>query len=372
MAVVIDLKDTAISITVNLSGIPANEAGFGTVLYASPSVTPVGANLIDTYTYATHTTALAAAVTAGALTQDVADDITAAFAQSPHPTTIKAGELPVLASPSTLAVDLAALAAEDNDWYGLVIDLDTCATAAIKSANIVAAAAWVESQMKVCVCQTDDVDVYNPALDTDPFSLEQALAHEHTAGIWSQLIGGPPGTTEQPSDLCAICRWLAFDPDLISAPFRAQVGGQIRCRISATGIDLSAAEIAAVKAKNGNVLQLYGSAAAFLDEGINFAGRAFEEVLSGHWLESRIRSDIATQAVAVANRGEKWPLNEVGAAYLAAIVNRRLQQGVNANHFESFTPGSYTINTTTKTITYAARALYLDNAIAFSVTVNFD
>lgn len=371
MATPVDLMDTAISITVNLSGIPAAQVGFGTVMFAVlPGVGAwPGSAVTRSYSYGTHTTAIAADLTATYITAATAAKLNTAFAQNPHPSVIKIGKL--TAGLAAVPADLAAILAEDDDWYGLVLGLDSTAIAG-KETAAVAAAAFAASNKKVFVHHSEDVDLYDAGDSDDIASTEKALGHERSLIMFSQLVGAIPGTAEQAADLSVACRWLAFDPDVISAPARAQVTGVVAAALTATGVPLTTAQITAIKNKNGNVLQVYGSAAAFFDPGKNSNGRAIEEVLSGDWLEARIRSDIATQAVAMANRGEKWPLNNEGAAYLAAIVNGWLQRGVQARHFESFTPGASVINTTTKTISYAARAVYLDNALNFAVTVNFD
>lgn len=377
MAPPIDLKDTLIAITINMSGIPVNEAGFGRVLFLSPNFVPVS-GVTKLYTRETYYNTIYAPTTGDRATgiintDQLASSITTAFSQNPAPTDLLMGK--VTAGWAALETDFAAVRAENDSFYGVVLDLSTV-NVANKETYLTTIATAVEALQRFHVGQSEDPDIYG-AVTTDIAAALKALSFERTAILFSNLTAGAaPGTIEQPTAIAAACRWLAFNPDEISAPFRAGISGSTRCKITATLLDLSASEIN--NATNGsykyaNVLQLYGSAAAFINPGKNVVGRAPEEVLSRDWLEARIRSDVATKAVELANQGRKWPLTQEGVAILSGIVGRRLSQGVNAGHFSAFSIGAGLINTTTKTISLPyARATYLDNALQFAITVNFD
>jgi hypothetical protein len=364
----IRLDDTMISITVNLSGTPVVRAGFGTPLLVSPAVVPGGAILTLTYTSGSFSTALAADVTAGKITQHIADYITAMFSQSPKPATIKAGKVAYV----SLAADLSAIEAQDSAWYGLTVDLNA-QTDANKELYITAAAAWVEARTKVAVFDSHDVTMY-AAGPGDIASAEQTLAHERTSILWSQL-DATLGTQDQAASACALARWLAFDPDVISAPFRAQVIGILPATKTAIPpalpVDLTAAEIAILQGKNCNVLLPYGGAAAFLDKGCSAAGRQFHEILTKDWLTARIREDIAAAAKTLANRGRKWPCSNEGVAICVGVVNNWLGTGVQAGHFESFESATGTFSRTTEKIYIAATAVILGNAREFSFVIDF-
>ena len=379
----INLQDSNISITVNLTPVPATPTNFGVVMLLVPPVLPgavpfPGGVKTRTYTRATAAVELAADVTATYISAKMAADVLAAFAQTPHPSTIMLGRVTAWsASPTTVPADLAAIRAENDSWYCAVPYFAGEVVTTIKEDNITALGAYFAALKKVCIADTEDPECY-AVTTADVMSKEATLAHERISIIFSQLTGATPGTLEQPTALCAACRWLAFDPDLISAPYRAQVTGLDRAKITATQLDLSSAQIGYIKCtttpkKNGNCLQVYGSAPAFLDPGVNSNGRAVEEVLSADWLEARVRERLADLAVAVANRGGKIGLDSTGAAMIAAEINVVLQQGVAAGHWTGPLLGAATINTSTKTITFAAASVTMTrNALSFGLTVDFN
>lgn len=377
MSTPIDLMDQLITVNVALSGVPVSRAGFGTVMLVSPNAAPVS-GLVLTYTSATASTSLAADLGAGVINAAIQAAVLKGFAQSPRPAVIKVGKVPAFTTvpgPSTLATDMAAIVAQDDDFYGVALDVSDYTTVGADEPEIElqanAMAAWCETVDKVFLAKTWDDDVYNGAVSTDLASDIKGSAYENTAVVWSQLVGGPPGTADQPIDMAALCRWLAYDPDTKSAPFSAGLTGITRCQLTATGLDLTAAQIAAAKAKYASVAQLYGSAAAYLDPGLNGAGRQWSEVLSKHWLQARVREDIADQAVALAARGDKFPLSDEGVAICQGILARRLQQGVTAGHFSTFAITSGTTDSTTRTITIGANATVLDSARSFTFNINF-
>jgi hypothetical protein len=361
-----DLQNTLITVNVALSGIPVSEAGFGTVMFVSPDAAP-SLGLVLTYQSATASADLAADLTANKITAYIKSAVEAAFSQNPRPSTVKVGKVPAFGDPSTLDVDMAAIVAKDGDFYGVALDLNG-ETIASKETQINKLAAWCETQNRLFLAMSHDPDVYGVS-STDIASDLKGFAYENTAFLWSQLVGATPGTADQPADVASLARWLAFDPNLQSAPFRAQVRGVTRAKYTADGSELAATSIAAAQGKNASLLLLYGSAAAFLDAGKNAAGRAWEEVLSKHWLQARVREDMASKVVDLANRGRKFPLTQEGLAIAKGIIARRLQQGVSAGHFSDYSIGAGSINTTQAKLIIDARATVLDNAreVTFSV-----
>lgn len=375
-----DLMNTLITVNVSLGGVPVPRAGFGTVMLLSPQCSPAS-GLVLTYSSATAATALAADLGAGRIDAKIKTAVELGFAQARRPATIKVGKVPALATgagPSTLgSTDLPAIVAEDNDFYGICLDCSGAGpgfapmSVADQELNAKALAAWAETVDKLYLANSYDPVAYT-APTTDLGSELKALSYEHTAVVWSQLVAtSAPGTAWQWIDLAALCRWLAFGPDDYSAPFRAPLTGVLRAKVTATFADLSAAEIAYIQGKNTSLGLLYGSAACFLDQGVNCNGREWLEVLCKHWLKARIREDLADIAVDRAVRGLKFPLSSEGVAICSAVVARRLQQGQNLGHFSAFSVGAATVDTATKTITLAANATILGNARSFTFNIDF-
>ena len=119
----VDLMDTNISITVNLSGIPAQAAGFGTVMLAALPGVGVWPAVVRTYSYATATAAIAADLAATLITSATATKLATAFSQNPHPATIKVGKIAV----ATIAADLASRLDDLEDRAVVEGDLATLA-----------------------------------------------------------------------------------------------------------------------------------------------------------------------------------------------------------------------------------------------------
>lgn len=82
------------------------------------------------------------------------------------------------ADPGTsIATDLAAIAAEDNNWYGLIL--------AVPSEAIVnAAASWANTNDKLFVYVSGDTVCTDVAVTTDVASDMKAAAYDHVAGIY--------------------------------------------------------------------------------------------------------------------------------------------------------------------------------------------
>lgn len=366
----VDLANTQITINISLSAAPVPRAGFGKTLLLSEDVTLVAPAL--TVEYAT-TAELAAGVTAGTITQRLADAGTLAFSQSPRPAVVKYGVASAAPAAATIAGDIAAILLVDQDWYCCMVDTEAEASVAAANATLAAAAAAVEalSPGKLLIQASNDPDMYNPAVATDPASVEQDAAREQQVVIYEQLIG-VAFDEFQWGAYAHTASWASFDPDVRSAPFDKQCKSILPAQTTAAApVDLTTAQIAAINDKAGNAFVKYGAAPAFLNQGTNPVGRQVHEIMSKDWLTARLREDFASQKVAMSNRGEKWPLNDSGIAFGAALIDARLQQGLAAQHFDQITAATGSVDTDTKTITFSARAKVLGSAIAFVVNIAF-
>lgn len=79
-----------------------------------------------------------------------------------------------------IATDLGNIELEDSDWYGLVIDNQS-------EDEILAAAAWVESNLKLFCCSTMDTDVTTTST-TDIASDLKAAAYARTSISYHHLV----------------------------------------------------------------------------------------------------------------------------------------------------------------------------------------
>lgn len=372
----VDLQDLNIDIAVSLSAPPISRAGFGTVLLMSPEASPVSGDL--TMSFST-TAEIAAGVTAGDMTQRLATALGLALSQSPRPAVVKIAKIGVTtAADPTIAADIAAILAEDTDWYGAYADLLTSIGPPVVAPDAEATLTLTAAGIAIEALDSDHVmlqgsadPIMYTAPTTDPAGVEAAAAHERSPVIYEQWVGAA-GDETQFGAYAALARWLSFDPDVISAVFAAQVTGILPAATSAAApVDLTTAQLNFILGKEGNHFSAYGSAPAFINEGTNPVGRQLHEILTADWLSARIREDLASAAVARANLGQKWPLNNTGVALVANIVNSRLAAGITAGHFQEVTNAAGTFDVDAKSITVAARAQVLNSNVRFNVNIAF-
>lgn len=358
MALAVDMADKLITINITMDAPPAGSAGFGTLLVASPDCAPAS-GLVRSYA---STADIDTDIGSAVLTDVLGAKLKVAFAQSPRPSIIKCAKVDAAPMAATIAADLADIKDEDDDWYGLTVDTETEANVAAKIATLTPVATWAESERKIHIIQTEDPDTYGVAA-TDMASVIKTAARERSLCIFAALDGTP---NEQAAAIALGAGVLAVDPDVQSAPWSRPVAG-----VLAAG--LTNAQIDAVWGKNGNVTELYGGVACFVSKGTNGVNRQVHEIVSKDWLEARVRSDMATLATTLAARGEKFPLNASGVALCASVINKRLEQGSRgvSPHFDDFDQATGSANTTTKTITMAARAKILGNAVEFVFNIGF-
>jgi hypothetical protein len=79
-----------------------------------------------------------------------------------------------------IATDLAAIAAADNAWYGILLDSQS-------KAEIAAAAVYTEANKKLFVWNNSDSADMDPSSTTDIFYTEKQLAHARDAGLFAQF-----------------------------------------------------------------------------------------------------------------------------------------------------------------------------------------
>lgn len=208
-----------ITINVTLSAVPAQEAGFGTVLLMVPKATN-SLNSVRSVRYTSYAEAQAAQ-TAGYISSGTLAAIAVAFAQRPAPADILVGNVDLAGSPAeTYATALPLIQAHDSDFYGV------CATTRT-GADVEALALVVETEDLLYVSQSSDADWLTsgyPSAFVDLEDLENSATVYHT-------------TDAQWADVAWLCGALAFDPDVQSIPWDRPLKG-----VSAYTSDLTSAQ----------------------------------------------------------------------------------------------------------------------------------
>jgi hypothetical protein len=170
-----------------------------------------------------------------------------------------------------LAADLAAIKAEDDDWYGLLLACNS-------GANILAAATWAEAAKKIFIAQSSDWDVVDAAQTNDVASDLLALNFTRTAGIYHRGIGRTNDWTA--AAWMGAC--LAADPGSITWAFKTLAG---------TSVDvLRAGEESSLAAKNWSYYQTLGGLSVTF-EGRTGSDRFIDVTHFVDWLYATIQLD---------------------------------------------------------------------------------
>ena len=341
-----------ISITVNLSAVPAQEAGFGTVLLMVP-LAQNSLNGVRSVRYTSYAEALAAQ-TAGYISSGTLAAINVAFAQRPAPADILVGRVDLAGSPAeTYATALPLIIAHDGNFYGICTTTRT-------GADVEALALVVETYDKLYVSQSSDADWLTsgyPSAFTDLEDLENSATVYHT-------------TSTEWADVAWLAGALAWDPDVQSIPWDRPVKG-----VAAYTSDLTSAQKAFAKANNANPMLAYGGAAAFIDPGTNHAGRPVSDLLTSHWLKIRLRERLAALKVRESTAGRKIPMTKAGQMQVMGELTALFAQGVQAGHFvegqTEVTPLTITSSDlTAQRFRFSARAQLLSSGRVFQFTIN--
>lgn len=166
--------NTVVAVTVNVADTKITQAGFGTLLIFSDIASSVFPERVRSYASLTEVAVDFAATT------KVYKAAAAIFAQARVPTLIKVGRHDT--GDASLATALDAIQAADADWYGLVTDYKA-------SADLQAIAAWIETQSKIALISSEDVDVLDSTKTTDIASILKAAGYDRTGYMWHDQAG---------------------------------------------------------------------------------------------------------------------------------------------------------------------------------------
>jgi hypothetical protein len=239
------------------------------------------------------------------------DALKVAFAQVPRPGLVKFGKKVGGGSPESWTDALTAIEAADPNWYGLAIESRT-------SADLVAAAGWVETRTKLFVGQSADSGWLTTGV---PAAFSTITSNERTAIIFHDEA------TEY-ADIAWLAARLVFDPDTFSVPWDTQIRG-----VAAYTSALTTGQRGFVLENNANAMLPYGSVETFVDPGVNISGRTIDEIVTADWFKLRLESKIAQAKINASARGEKIPLGRVGVSILRPLVEAQFSEGIAAGHF---------------------------------------
>lgn len=217
---------------------------------------------------------------------------------------------------TTIAADLAAILAEDDDFYGVVI------ADGQSQAQILDAAAWCEENGKLflghtadsaCVDEDSIVDVMYAVKDAG-YTQAGVIYHRNGLGFWP--------------DASLQGRMLPETP-----------GTETWAERTLTGLPadvLTASELAAVKAKNGNCYVSIGGAGRTFGAkrgGVVGSGRYIDLVRYVQALNARIKAAAATPILA----DDPVPFDDKGVNTIGAEVRAELEGDKGARILRSYT-----------------------------------
>ena len=300
------------NITINLALDPAQlaRAGFGNVLL----LVALAANSLDGDRVRTYAKVKDAEDDnlAGFISSATLKGIQTGLSQRPKPAKVKVAYVD-LANSETYPQALTVVQGVDDDFYGVSIDART-------DAEIVAMSAAVEAKVKLLAVQSDSADLLTSGL---PAALSTLAGKERTLICYHS-------DDDEWMDFALLANRLVYNPDTKSAPWDAPLKG-----VAGYSGSLTDGQRDFAIANNVNTGLPYGGENFYVDPGVNAAGRAVHEIVTGDWFETRLRERIAVLKVAHSARGEKIPISRVGQAKILAEVEGLLAEGVTAGHFEA-------------------------------------
>ncbi|MCC6178818.1 MAG: DUF3383 family protein [Phycisphaerales bacterium] len=239
-----------------------------------------------------------------------------------------------------VATDLAAIALERNDWYGLLTHFNS-------KAYVEAAAAWVEANKKLYVVASCDSAMRNTSSSgTDDLGEAlKALSYKKTAVI------DCAGTEDFP-DAAAVGRCFPINPGEETWKFKTLAGAPV--------FSYTATQRSNLRAKNVNFYETTAGV-NMLEEGYSASGDYIDFVRYLDFLEARIGERVFGKL----STPNKVPYTDKGIAVVASEISGQLQSDETR---EALAPGW------TVTVPKAANAAPADKAsrtlrdVAFSAT----
>lgn len=203
-----------------------------------------------------------------------------------------------------VGTDLAAIALENNTWYGLCSAFNS-------SAYVDAVSDYAEANKKLYVAQTQDSDVINVANGSDSTTIAAVLKAD--SKYRTALIYHP--TTNAFADAALLGRCLPLDPGSETWKFKTLAG------VSTT--TLTATQRTNALAKRCNVYNTVAGV-AITEEGKVSGNEWIDVIRFRDWIEARIGEEVFA-ALAASN---KIPFTDEGVAVITGLVRAVLDQGV--------------------------------------------
>lgn len=224
----------------------------------------------------------------------------AIFSQNPSVNKIVVGRKD--SNDATVDAALNAIANENNDWYGVVVD-----QALVSSFADVAS--WVETAKKFAIFWITDVNAYDPSKSTDLASVLKLANRNRSAVVWHAT---PAGGADYP-DAAWMGEGFPYEPGTSTWAYKTLNG--------VTPDTLLASQETALKNKNCNYYMTVGGV-SITQEGKVASGEYIDIIIGTDWIEARLRE--AVYSALVNNR--KIPYDDTGIAMIEGLVKGVLNE----------------------------------------------
>lgn len=224
----------------------------------------------------------------------------AIFSQDPSVNKIVVGRKD--SNDATIDAALNAIANENNDWYGIVVD-----QALVSSFADVAS--WVETAKKFAIFWITDVNAYDPSKSTDLASVLKLANRNRSAVVWNAT---PAGGADY-IDAAWIGEGFPYEPGTSTWAYKTLNG--------VTPDTLLASQETALKNKNCNYYMTVGGV-SITQEGKVASGEYIDIIIGTDWIEARLRE--AVYSALVNNR--KIPYDDTGIAMIEGLVKGVLNE----------------------------------------------
>lgn len=228
----------------------------------------------------------------------------AIFAQNPSVSRVVVGRAD--SGDATVAASLAAIQAEDNSWYGLVVD-----QAMIDKAEDIAA--WVEANKRLAFYWTTDENVPDATKNSDIASVLKGKSYDRSVTIWHPT---PTAGADYP-DAAWMGEGFPYNPGSSTWAYKTLSG--------ITADKVSGTQETALQNKNCNYYSEVGGV-NITQEGKVASGEWIDIIIGTDWIEARLRE--AVYGALVNNR--KIPYDDSGITIIEGLVKSVLSQAASA------------------------------------------
>lgn len=224
----------------------------------------------------------------------------AIFSQNPSVNKIVVGRKD--SNDATIDAALNAIANENNDWYGVVVDQAMVA-------NFADVASWVETAKKFAIFWITDVNAYDSTKSTDLASVLNLAHRNRSAVVWHAT----PADGADYIDAAWMGEGFPYEPGTSTWAYKTLNG--------VTPDTLLASQETALKGKNCNYYTTVGGV-SITQEGKVASGEYIDSIIGTDWIEARLRE--AVYSALVNNR--KIPYDDTGIAMIEGLVKGVLNE----------------------------------------------